>query len=98
MERSEIDIALALEIEMPAPQLGRRRMHRSERERHSSDVARVLVMDHRGLAARVVEEAFRDAKLEHPFTGRRMGGGVGEWVPGTKSHTHKVASSAWKIR
>ena len=100
MERGEIDLALAFEIEMAAPQYGRARVDvlGGERERTGTDIARVLVVDHRGLAARVVEEAFRDAKLQHPLTGRRVGGGFRERVPGTKSHTPKVASCAWKIR
>ena len=97
MERGQIDIACALEIEMAAPQ-HRLRVRRSERERTGPDVACVLVMDHRGLAARVVEEPFRDAKLHHAFRRRRMGGGIRERVPGTKSHTPRVASCAWKIR
>ena len=97
MERGQIDIALAFEIEVAAPQ-NRLRVRGSERERTGPDVARVLVMDHRGLAARVVEEPFRDAKLHHAFGGRRVGGGIRERVPGTKSHTPRVASCAWKIR
>lgn len=97
MERGQIDLALALEIEVAAPQ-HRLRVRGGERERPGPHVRRVLVMDHRGLAARVVEEAFRDAKLHHPFGRRRVGGGIRERVPGTKSHTPKVASSAWKIR
>lgn len=97
MERGQIDIALALEIEVAAPQ-HRLRVRGGECERTSPNVGRVLVMHHRGLAARVVEEAFRDAKLHHSLGRRRVGGGIRERVPGTKSHTPRVASCAWKIR
>ena len=62
-----------------------------ERGRTRARVGGVLVVDHRALAGRIVDEAMGEPQLEHAFARRRVRGGLGERVPGTKPHVDKVA-------
>jgi len=59
---------------------------RPERHRRRVDVVRVLVPDHRALAARVVDEAGRHAELEHALARRREAGRVREGIPAAELH------------
>ena len=68
-----------------------RAVRRCERQRRSPDVVRRAVAHHRALAARIVEEAFGDAQLEHPSRRRRMRGGLGERVPRAEPHADKCS-------
>jgi len=96
MERGEID-RLAFRIEMAAPQRAAG-MRGGERERTIADVGGVLVVDHRALAARIVDQPLGDPDLEHALPDRRVPGGVRERVPGAESHTPKVASGRGVVR
>jgi DNA modification methylase len=88
MDRGVIDSVAGIDLEVPAQ---RARMTHGERQRRGAHVARVLVVHHRALAARVVDEAVRDPQLQHALARRRVGGGFGERVPRTEPHGDRVA-------
>lgn len=85
MERREIDIPIALEIEMTTPEVAIGVADR-ERRRHGGRIEGVRVVNHRAPPARVVEQALGDPKLQHALTGRYSRCGFGERVPRAKPH------------
>ena len=71
-------------------------MRAGERDRRRAHVGGVLVVHHRALAARVVDQALGEPQLEHALARGRVLGGVGERVPGAEPHADRVAS--WSSR
>lgn len=96
MERGEID-RLTFRIEMATPQRAIA-MRGGERERTIANVGGVLVVNHRALAGRIVDQTLGDPELEHARARRRVTGGLRERVPGAKSHTGRVASGRGVVR
>ena len=72
-------------------------VRRGQGERRRTDVRDVGVVDHRALAARVVEEALREAELEDPGGRRCVIPGVAERVPRAEAHGESVLSLSMQI-
>ncbi len=86
-----VDSFAPLDLQVPAQKI-LVRMGLGQGRGRRAHVEGVLVMDHRALAAGIVEETRRDPYLEHTFLGGGVCTGLGERVPGTESHTGNVRS------
>ena len=90
MERRDVDSGPGRDLEVAAQQIAIG-VARRERAGRRAPVARVLVVDHRALAARIVDEPGREAELQHRLTRGRVRRGVRERVPRTERHDDRVA-------
>ena len=92
MKRFGVDSFARLDLQVTAQEVFVR-MREAQRRGGSAHIEGVRVVNHRALAARIVEETRHQPHLQHAFLGGGIRASLGERVPRTESHTGNVRSA-----